>query len=146
VVQRVSHASVSVDGTVVGEIGQGLLVLLGISTADSRADGDYVLDKILGLRIFDDSDAKMNRSVIDAGGGLLIVSQFTLYGDTRRGKRPSFIKAAPGTAAERLYEYVVNRARQRVANVATGSFGAMMDVKLVNDGPVTIILDSEKTI
>lgn len=146
VVQRVSRAKVTVDGRITGEIQRGLLVLLGVSTVDVDKDADYLIDKIVNLRIFDDADGKMNLSLAELEGEMLVVSQFTLYGDTRRGRRPSFIAAAGGENATRLYEYFVDRARGSVRNVATGEFGAMMDVELVNDGPVTIILDSEKTI
>ena len=146
VVQRVSRAKVTVGDEVVGEIGSGLLVLLGIGSNDSENDVDYLLEKILNLRIFEDADGKMNLSLLDAGGGLLVVSQFTLYGDTRRGRRPSFVNAAPPDDANRLYEYFVDRSRAYVDSVATGRFQAMMDVELVNAGPVTIVLDSEKTI
>lgn len=122
------------------------MVLLGVSVDDRHGDADYLIDKIAGLRIFDDADGKMNLSLTEIGGSLLVVSQFTLYGDTRRGRRPSFIKAASGESANELYEYFIERARQLISNVATGVFGAMMEVELVNDGPVTIILDSEKAI
>ena len=146
VVQRVSRAKVTVDGKVTGEIGRGLLVLLGVASEDLESDADYLSDKIIDLRIFEDVDDRMNLSLADIAGGILVVSQFTLYGDTRRGRRPSFIKAAPPQEANELYEYFVERARSRIAKVETGRFQAMMDVELVNDGPVTIILDSEKTI
>jgi D-tyrosyl-tRNA(Tyr) deacylase len=146
VVQRVSRAAVSVDGQVIGNIGTGLLVLLGVSATDTEADATYVLDKVIGLRVFEDRDGKMNLSLEDVGGALLVVSQFTLYGDTRRGRRPSYIKAALPEKANELYEFVIAEARKRIAKVETGLFQAMMDVELVNDGPVTIILDSEKTI
>lgn len=146
VVQRVSRAQVTVDDRITGSIGGGLLVLLGVSTVDEAKDADYLLDKIVNLRIFEDSQGKMNLSLVDRGGSLLVVSQFTLYGDTRRGRRPSFITAASGPDAVKWYEYFVNEARLLVADVQTGEFGAMMDVELVNDGPVTILLDSEKTI
>jgi D-aminoacyl-tRNA deacylase len=146
VVQRVKRARVTVDGAVTGEIGPGLLVLLGVAAKDNESDAEYLLEKIINLRIFEDDEDKMNRSVIDSGGGLLVVSQFTLYGDTRRGRRPSFISAAPPAEANRLYEYFVAEARRLVDPVATGRFQAMMDVELINSGPVTIILDSEKTI
>ncbi len=146
VVQRVACSKVTVDGRITGEIGRGLMILLGVSVHDNEAAADYLLDKIVNLRVFDDADGKMNLSLVDVDAGLLIVSQFTLYGDTRRGRRPSFVAAARGDDARRLYEYFVAKSREIVANVATGEFGAMMDVELVNDGPVTIILDSEKTI
>ena len=146
VVQRVSRAKVTVDDRVTGEIGEGMLVLLGVSTGDAESDADYLSEKIINLRIFEDDEDKMNRSVIDIGGAMLVVSQFTLYGDTRRGRRPSFIAAARGDDAVRLYEYFVRKSRETLPMVETGEFGAMMDVELVNDGPVTIILDSEKTI
>ena len=146
VVQRVSRASVTVDGGITGEIGQGVLVLLGVSVNDEEADADYLVDKIVNLRIFEDADGKMNNSLLDTDGGMLVVSQFTLYGDTRRGRRPSYIEAARPDEANRLYEYLVSQASKQITNIQTGVFQAMMDVELVNDGPVTIILDSEKTI
>jgi D-tyrosyl-tRNA(Tyr) deacylase len=146
VVQRVSRASVTVDGGITGEIGKGLLVLLGVSVNDKEADADYLVDKIVNLRIFEDAEGKMNNSLLDTDGGMLVVSQFTLYGDTRRGRRPSYINAARPDEANRLYEYLVSQASKQITNIQTGVFQAMMDVELVNDGPVTIILDSEKTI
>ena len=146
VVQRVSRARVSVDGRVTGEIEHGVLVLLGVSVNDDSVDADYLVDKIINLRIFDDVDGKMNLSLRDTEGAMLVVSQFTLYGDTRRGRRPSFIMAANGPDAVKWYEYFVTQAAGSISRVETGEFGAMMDVELVNDGPVTIILDSEKTI
>ena len=145
VVQRVSCAAVMVDKETVGEIGNGLLILLGITHDDDSSGADYLVDKIVNMRIFDDHEGKMNLSLVDVGGGLLVVSQFTLYGDTRGGRRPSFLAAAPGSEAVRLYEYFVAKAREIVEDVATGRFGSMMDVELVNNGPVTIILNSEKT-
>jgi D-tyrosyl-tRNA(Tyr) deacylase len=126
----------------VGSIGPGILVLLGISRADTSADADYLLDKLLHLRIFPDNERKMNRSVVDAGGSLLVVSQFTLYADCRRGRRPSFDQAAPPEEAQRLYEYFLAAARRSPVPVQSGVFQAMMEVHLVNDGPVTILLDS----
>jgi len=144
VVQRVRHASVTVDREIVGEIGIGLVVLLGIARDDTEKDAEYLVEKIAALRIFDDESGRMNRSVTDVHGGVLIVSQFTLYGDARRGLRPSWIDAAPPDIAEPLYEYFVQQARMLIAQVATGSFRAMMQVELVNDGPVTILLDSRK--
>ncbi len=146
VVQRVSRAKVTVDGEITGEIGNGVLVLLGVSVNDKEADADYLVDKIVNLRIFEDTDGKMNHSLRDIGGGMLVVSQFTLYGDTRRGRRPSYIDAARPEEANRLYEYFVLQAGKQIDQVETGVFQAMMDVELVNDGPVTIILDSEKPI
>lgn len=142
VLQRVSRAKVTVDGEIIGEIGPGILVLLGISVSDVEKDADYLADKILNLRIFDDADGKMNLSVLDVEGELLVVSQFTLCGDVSRGRRPSYINAAPPDAANRLYEYFVGECRNKI-KIATGRFQAMMDVELVNDGPVTILLDSE---
>jgi len=144
VVQRVSKASVSVDQDVVGEIGPGLLVLIGVSATDAKADADYLAEKIAGLRIFEDDDGKMNRSVIDVGGAVLAISQFTLYGDVRRGKRPSFDCAARPDPAREMYEYFVARIRQQNLRCETGQFQAMMSVSLINEGPVTILLDSSK--
>ncbi len=142
VVQRVSRAKVTVGDEVTGEIGRGLLVLLGVTHKDEAKDAEYLADKIVTLRIFDDAFGKMNLSLSDVAGEMLVVSQFTLYGDTRRGRRPSFIDAASGEDAVRWYEYFVEKARETVKELATGRFGEMMDVELVNDGPVTIILDS----
>ncbi|MDQ4122009.1 MAG: D-aminoacyl-tRNA deacylase [Acidobacteriota bacterium] len=144
VVQRVSRASVTVDGEIVGKIGKGLLVLLGVSTTDEETDALYLLDKIINLRIFEDAAGKMNLSLAEIGGELLVVSQFTLYGDARRGRRPSYIEAAQPENANRLYEFFVTEARKQIERIETGRFQAMMDVKLVNDGPVTILLDSRK--
>jgi D-aminoacyl-tRNA deacylase len=144
VLQRVSKAKVSVAGETVGEIGKGILVLLGVSIKDKEADATYLLEKTVNLRIFDDADGKMNESLLDINGELLVVSQFTLYGDSRRGRRPSYIDAARPDEANRLYEFYVSEARKQVAKVETGRFQAMMDVELVNDGPVTILIDSEK--
>jgi len=141
-VQRVTRASVTVDHEIVGEIRNGLVVLLGIARDDTEKDADYLIEKIAALRIFDDESGRMNRSVTEVHGGVLIVSQFTLYGDVRRGLRPSWIEAAPPETAEPFYEYFVQEARTLIAQVATGSFRAMMQVELVNDGPVTILLDS----
>ena len=144
VVQRVTRANVKVDGDVVGEIGNGLVVLLGIARDDAKVDAAYLVDKICALRIFDDQEGKMNLSVKDVSGGMLVVSQFTLYGDVRRGLRPSWIAAASPESAEPLYDFFVAQASKTIGVVATGSFRAMMQVDLVNDGPVTILLDSRK--
>jgi D-tyrosyl-tRNA(Tyr) deacylase len=144
VIQRVTQASVRVDDRIVGQIGAGLLVLLGVSKTDTKASAEYVADKILGLRVFSDADGKMNLSVCEAGGAVLVVSQFTLYGDVRRGKRPSFDDAARPEQAKALYEYVAEKIREQRVECATGEFQAMMQVSLVNDGPVTILIDSEK--
>lgn len=144
VVQRVSRASVVVEKRVVGEIGAGLLVLLGVCTKDAEADAGYLAEKVAGLRIFEDHDGKMNRSVTDVGGAVLAVSQFTLYGDVRRGKRPSFDEAARPERASELYEHFVAHIRRRGLRCETGQFQAMMSVSLVNEGPVTVLLDSTK--
>jgi D-tyrosyl-tRNA(Tyr) deacylase len=144
IVQRVSRCRVTVEGNIVGEIGAGLLVLLGVSKTDTEQAADYLVEKIIGLRIFEDTEGKMNLSVQDSGGALLVVSQFTLYGDVRRGKRPSFDSAARPEEAKRLYEYFVGKARAAGLRCETGQFQAMMEVELVNSGPVTIMLDSEK--
>ena len=145
VVQRVRHAKVTVSGEIAGQIGPGLLVLLGVAASDTHADADYLADKILGLRIFEDSGGKMNLSVADTAGALLVVSQFTLYGDVRRGKRPSFDAAAPSQPARELYEYFVAKVRAAGLHCETGRFQEMMQVELINEGPVTILLDSSKT-
>ncbi|MGZ5481641.1 MAG: D-aminoacyl-tRNA deacylase [Pyrinomonadaceae bacterium] len=144
VIQRVTRAKVSVDGEVIGEIGNGLVVLVGIARDDTKVEAAYLVDKMANLRIFDDEDGKMNLSVKDVGGALLIISQFTLYGDVRRGLRPSWIDAAPPEVAGPLYDFFVRQARSTVDEVATGKFQAMMQVELVNDGPVTILVDSNK--
>jgi D-tyrosyl-tRNA(Tyr) deacylase len=145
IVQRVSRCRVTVEGNVAGEIGAGLLVLLGVSKTDNEAAADYLVEKIIGLRIFEDAEGKMNLSVQDSGGMVLVVSQFTLYGDVRRGKRPSFEAAARPEEAKRLYEYFVDKVRAAGLRCETGQFQAMMEVELVNSGPVTIMVDSEKT-
>ena len=143
VVQRVSRAAVKVDGATIGQIERGLLVLLGIGKNDIKADADWMINKLLNLRIFPDDADKMNRSVTDIGGGILVVSQFTLYGDARKGTRPSFSDAMPPAEAEKLYADFMTKLRTATSlPVAEGKFAAMMEVELVNDGPVTIILDS----
>ncbi len=144
VVQRVSRASVKVDGEFTGRIGEGLLVLLGVAHADSEADADYLAEKVAGLRIFEDDAGKMNRSVTDIGGSVLAVSQLTLFGDVRKGKRPSFDDAARPERARELYEHFVERIRALGLPCETGRFQEMMKVELVNQGPVTILLDSKK--
>ena len=144
VIQRVTRANVTVDQQVVGEIKKGLVVLLGIARDDTQEDVEYLINKIVALRIFDDEEGKMNRSLKDVSGGLLVVSQFTLYGDVRRGLRPSWSDAAPPETAEPLYERFLTKAREMVELVQAGSFRKMMLVELVNDGPVTILLDSRK--
>jgi D-aminoacyl-tRNA deacylase len=144
VVQRVSRAKVTVDGGITGEIGLGLLVLLGVGYEDSESDAVYLKDKIVGLRIFEDELGKMNRSVQEAGGAVLAVSQFTLYGDVRRGKRPSFDAAAGPQKARKLYEFFLGQIRDSGVRCETGKFQADMEVELINLGPVTILLDSQK--
>jgi D-aminoacyl-tRNA deacylase len=144
VIQRVSRAKVTVDGEITGEIGRGILILLGVSREDSEKDAVYLLEKVLNLRIFNDADGKMNLSLLDIKGEILVVSQFTLYGDARRGRRPSYIEAALPEKAASLYNFFAAEARKRQLKVETGRFQAMMDVELVNDGPVTILLDSTK--
>ena len=144
VLQRVTRASVRMEGETVGAIGAGLVVLLGIARDDTEQDARYTIEKIVTLRVFEDAEGKMNLSLADVGGALLVVSQFTLYGDVRRGRRPSWIDAAPPDTAAQLYEVFVAQARKLVGKVETGSFRAMMEVELVNDGPVTILLDSRK--
>jgi len=144
VVQRVSRAQVSVGEEVVGKIGAGLLVLLGVAKADTQVDADYLAGKIVGLRIFEDENGKMNLSLAETGGSVLAVSQFTLYGDVRKGRRPSFDEAAPPQLANELYEYFVSKIREAGFACETGRFQAMMEVELVNDGPVTILLDSAR--
>src|SRR5436190_21704504 len=143
VIQRVSQASVTIDSSTAGAIQTGLVVLIGISRSDTRADADYLSDKLLGLRIFPDDSGKMNRNVAEAGGGLLLVSQFTLYGDCRKGRRPSFDQAAPPDQAKAIYDYFVETLRRGSVPVETGVFQAMMEVHLVNQGPVTILVDSD---
>jgi D-tyrosyl-tRNA(Tyr) deacylase len=144
VVQRVSRASVTVNENLIGEIGLGLLVLLGVAVSDTEAHAEYLAEKIAGLRIFEDQDGKMNRSAADIGGAVLAISQFTLYGDVRRGKRPSFDNAARPEPARELYDCFVAAIRRHGLRCETGQFQAMMSVSLVNEGPVTILLDSSK--
>jgi D-tyrosyl-tRNA(Tyr) deacylase len=145
VVQRVSRAGVRVDSKTVGEIGKGLVVLVGIRSGDSREAADYLAEKVVNLRVFPDAEGKMNLSVSDVGGAVLAVSQFTLFGDVRRGRRPSYIDAAPPEEAEPLYDYFLAALRRHGLRVASGVFRAMMEVELVNDGPVTILIDSERS-
>ncbi len=142
VVQRVTESSVTVEGQVVGAIGPGLLVLLGVAQDDTGQDADYLAEKIVQLRIFEDDAGKMNRSLLESGGALLVVSQFTLLGDCRKGRRPSFASAAPPETAETLYQRFAAQVRAKGVTVATGQFRAMMKVALINDGPVTLIVES----
>ena len=144
VLQRVDFAKVSVNGEIIGKIDKGFLVLLGVERGDKEKDADYLIDKIVNLRIFEDSARKMNLSLMDISGELLIVSQFTLLADCRKGRRPSFVNAGEPALAEKLYEYFVANVRQKVQKVATGKFQAMMEIELLNNGPVTIILESGK--
>lgn len=143
VVQRVTESSVTIDGEIVGSIQKGLCVLLGVSTEDTEADADYISDKLIGLRIFDDENGVPNKSVLDVGGSILLISQFTLLGDARKGRRPSYIDAARPEQAIQLYERCIERLRAAVP-VETGRFGADMQVSILNDGPFTILLDSKK--
>lgn len=145
VVQRVSSGSVLIDGKIVGKIGKGLVILLGVRNGDTEADAKFLADKCVNLRIFTDENGKFNLSALDVKGELLAISQFTLYGDTRKGRRPSFIEAAPPEASEPLYEKFVDYLRESGLKVATGEFGAMMLVEINNDGPVTIIVESKET-
>jgi D-tyrosyl-tRNA(Tyr) deacylase len=144
VVQRVSRAEVRVQGRVIGRIGPGLVVLVGVGHGDTSQAAEWLAEKVVKLRIFDDEQGKMNRSITESGGAILCVSQFTLYGDCRKGRRPSYDRAASGEAAKSLYESFVGFLRAQGVKVETGEFRAMMDVELVNDGPVTLILDSDK--
>ena len=143
VIQRVKSSSVAVGDELIGEIGKGLLVLLGIAASDRIDDAKYLADKIVNLRIFEDGDHKLNRSLIDMGGEMLVVSQFTLLGDCKKGRRPSFVKAAPPDLANELYQQFVDRVRQQGVTVKTGRFQSMMEVSLINDGPVTLIVESK---
>lgn len=144
VVQRVSSAKVEVDGKITGEIGPGLLVFLGIGKEDTEKDADYLVEKIINLRIFEDEEDKLNLSALDLNKEIMLVSQFTLFGDCRQGRRPSFFEAAPPAEAEKLYNYFVQKTEKIELEIATGEFQAMMDVSLTNDGPVTILVDSKK--
>ncbi len=144
VIQRVKESLVKVDGKITGKIGKGLLVLLGVAESDKPGDADYLAEKIINLRIFEDENSKMNRSLIETGGEMLVVSQFTLLGDCKKGRRPSFVNAAGPEKANELYEYFVKKVRDKGVSVETGLFRAMMDVSLINDGPVTLIIESKK--
>jgi D-tyrosyl-tRNA(Tyr) deacylase len=144
VIQRVKHASVTVEGEVIGKIGRGYLVLIGCCDADDEAVADKMVDKMIKLRINEDAEGKTNLSLADVDGGLLLVSQFTLYANCKKGNRPSFVEAGSPDHANALYEYIIEKCRERVPVVETGSFGAEMEVELLNDGPFTILLDSEK--
>ncbi len=144
VVQRVTHASVTVDGTVIGKIGQGFMVLIGVSDEDTRETADKMVKKLLGLRIFEDENGKTNLNLHTVGGSLLLISQFTLYADCKHGNRPSFIKAGKPDMANEMYEYIIAKCREQVETVETGEFGADMKVELLNDGPFTILLDSDQ--
>ncbi len=145
VVQRVSSGSVTIDGEVVGKIGKGLVILLGVKNGDTEAEAKFVADKCANLRIFADEDNKFNLSAKDVGGEMLVISQFTLYGDTRKGRRPSFVEAAPPEVSKPLYEKFVEYLKENGLKVATGEFGAMMLVEINNDGPVTIIVESKES-
>lgn len=145
VVQRVKKSKVDVAGKTIASIGEGLMVLVGVGQDDTREDLDYIFDKLVNLRIFEDADGKMNRSLLDVEGELLLVSQFTLYGDARKGRRPSFSSSARPEIAEEIYEELIERARSKGIVTESGDFGADMQVELVNDGPVTILLDSKRT-
>lgn len=144
VIQRVTHASVTVDRDVLGKIEKGFMVLIGIEDSDTQAVADKMISKMLGLRIFEDEEGKMNLALKDVGGGLLLISQFTLYADCKKGNRPSFVKAGKPDMAEPMYEYIIEKCREQIKNTQKGQFGADMKVELLNDGPVTIVLDSHK--
>lgn len=143
VIQRVSESTVKVGDEIIGAIGTGLMVLLGVAQGDTRQEADYLADKIINLRIFEDDNGKMNRSLLDVGGEMLVVSQFTLLGDCRKGRRPSFVQAAPPKLANELYEYFIGITKEKGIQAQTGEFRAMMSVSLVNEGPVTLILESK---
>lgn len=144
VVQRVKKSSVEVDGKVIGKIDKGLNVLLGINEEDKEEDIKYLVDKIVNLRIFEDEQGKMNKSLLDVNGELIVISQFTLYGDCRKGRRPNFMKALGGNEAEQLYNKFVDECKNFIKDVQTGEFGANMEVTIINDGPVTLLLESKK--
>lgn len=144
VIQRVTHASVTVDRDVLGKIEKGFMVLIGIEDFDTQAVADKMISKMLGLRIFEDEEGKMNLALKDVGGGLLLISQFTLYADCKKGNRPSFVKAGKPDMAEPMYEYIIEKCREQIKNTQKGQFGADMKVELLNDGPVTIVLDSHE--
>lgn len=144
VIQRVTHASVTVDGSVLGKIEKGFMVLIGVEDSDTQAVADKMISKMLGLRIFEDEAGKMNLALKDVGGGLLLISQFTLYADCKKGNRPSFVKAGKPDMAEPMYEYIIEKCREQIENTQKGQFGADMKVELLNDGPVTIVLDSHE--
>jgi len=146
VIQRVSSARVRVEGKILGEIGKGFLVLLGVGKEDTEKDADWLAEKIVGLRVFEDEQGRFNLSLQEVGGEILIVSQFTLYGDCRKGRRPSFDHSAPPERAEKLYNYFVEKVKEKGIKVATGKFQALMEVELVNQGPVTLIIDTQKKI
>lgn len=144
VIQRVTHASVTVDRDVLGKIEKGFMVLIGIEDSDTQAVADKMISKMLGLRIFEDEEGKMNLALKDVDGGLLLISQFTLYADCKKGNRPSFVKAGKPDMAEPMYEYIIEKCREQIKNTQKGQFGADMKVELLNDGPVTIVLDSHE--
>ncbi len=144
VIQRVTHASVTVDRDVLGKIEKGFMVLIGVEDSDTQAVADKMISKMLGLRIFEDEAGKMNLALKDVGGGLLLISQFTLYADCKKGNRPSFVKAGKPDMAEPMYEYIIEKCREQIENTQKGQFGADMKVELLNDGPVTIVLDSHE--
>lgn len=144
VIQRVTQASVTIEGNIAGKIGKGYLVLIGVAESDTKETADKMIRKMLGLRIFEDENGKTNISLSDVDGGLLLVSQFTLYADCKKGNRPSFVKAGKPDMAKEMYEYIVSKCKEQVEKVETGSFGADMKVELLNDGPFTILLDSDE--